>query len=72
MDKSIPEVRYDPSVSTDLVLVSIAALRDAFFAGMHDFLINVYSDKDKARLVNSRFEKMVHQFPLGAEDETTR
>ena len=39
MDHSIPEVRYNPSVSKSLVLVSIEALANSFFKG----IFNVFS-----------------------------
>ncbi len=63
LDKSVPEVRYDPSVSTELVLVSIPALKDAFFNGINAFLVDAIADKAKAPIVEERLETFVQIFP---------
>jgi hypothetical protein len=67
MDQSIPEVAYNPSVSKDLVLVSISALAEAFFNGVDRFLVDSFADKNKAKIVESRFEKLVHLLPFEAQ-----
>jgi hypothetical protein len=41
MDKSIPEVRYNPAVSKELVLVSVPGLAEAFFIGLDIFLVDL-------------------------------
>jgi len=64
MDKSIPEVKYDPAASKDLVLVSISALAESFFAGVDRFLIDVFSNSDKAKIAEGRLKEMVHTFPM--------
>ncbi len=63
MDKSVPEVRYNPSGPTDLVLVSIAALKEAFFTGIDNFLVDVFADKTKAEKVEERLQTFVHTLP---------
>lgn len=44
MSKSVPEVRFNPNVTSDLVLVSVPALAEAFFAGVDKFLVHVFAD----------------------------
>jgi len=63
MDKSMPEVRYNPKISAEIVLVSIPALKNAFFNGIDKFLLDVFSDKAKAKIVEERLETFVHAFP---------
>jgi hypothetical protein len=62
MDNSVPEIRFNPEVSTSLVLVSIKALAKAFFEGLDKFLIDVFSKKEKADIVEERFKKIVHLY----------
>ena len=64
IDKSVPEVRYNPLVSEDFVLVSIHALREAFFTGIDNFLISVFADKSKAPIVEERLKLFMHMFPV--------
>ena len=61
MDKSVPEVRYAPNVSRDLVLVSVPGLADAFFSGVDKFLIDLFLDKQKAPVAEQRLQKMVQR-----------
>ena len=62
MDRSNPPIRYNPSVSTDLVLVAVPALRDALFQGIDRFLIDVYKNADsiERRLAEERFQTLVY------------
>ena len=64
MDKSVPEVRYNPEVSQSLVLVSVPALAEAFFKGVDQFLIDIFSNKEKAAIAEERFKKLVHKLPV--------
>jgi hypothetical protein len=41
MDKSVPEVRYNPDVAKDFCLVSVLALAEAFFHGIDQFLVDL-------------------------------
>lgn len=65
LDQSLPEVRYNPSVAADLVLVSITALKEAFFRGLDDFLIDAFANKSKAPIIEERLRTFVHVFPVG-------
>ena len=68
MDKSVPEVRSNPAVATDLVLVSVPGLAEAFFDGVDTFLIDVFSDIKKAPIVEERLRKLVHRVPINRQD----
>jgi hypothetical protein len=63
MDKGVPEVRYNPQKSTELVMVSVPAIVDAFFSGIDKFLIDLYTEKQKARVADERFKQLFHELP---------
>lgn len=67
MDRSIPEIRDDPKIAAHFVLVSIAALADAFFAGIDQFLVDVFKDRERAKLVEGRMRRLVHCLPVGGK-----
>ena len=64
MDKGVPEIRYDPSVSKDHVFVSVPALKNAFFQGIDKFLVDAFSDRTKAETVETRLKNFVQAFPV--------
>jgi hypothetical protein len=64
LDRAVPEVRYAPQISTELVLVSIAGLKKAFFEGVNGFLIGAYADKKKATIVDARLQEMIQVLPF--------
>lgn len=61
-DHQVPEIRFNPSVANDLVIVSLQGLRDAFFTGIDRFLVDAYADKAKAAAVDARLEMFVMQY----------
>lgn len=63
MDESVPEVIFNPEISQELVMVSIEALADVFFKGVDQFMIDVFSDTNKAPIAEERFKKIVHTLP---------
>ena len=63
----IPEVRYNPKVSNDTVMVSIQALKDAFFAGIDRFLPELFSDESKRSIAEKRLDKLVQKMPMRSE-----
>ncbi len=67
MDKSIPEVLFNPNVSKDLVLVSVPALTDAFFSGVDKFFVDLFADKKKAPIAEQRLKKLVQATPKKKE-----
>lgn len=68
MDKSVPEVRFNPNVSNDLVLVSVPALADAFFLGVDKFLVDLFADEKKAPIAEQRLKKLVQALPFKKEN----
>ena len=64
MDKGVPEIRYDSSVSKDHVFVSVPALKNAFFAGIDKFLVDVFSNKTRAETVEARLKNFVPRLYL--------
>jgi len=64
MSEAYPPVQYKPSVSKELVMVSVPALRDAVFKGINNFLIQVYSNPSKAKLADQRIRNFVHRIPF--------
>ena len=65
MDQSVPEVRYAPHVSRELVLVSLPALAEAFLGGLDRFLVDLFSDTKRAPVAERRFKRLVHTIPYG-------
>lgn len=63
MDKSVPELRYNPKVSKNLVMVSITGLAEAFFKGVDRFIIDVFGDPTRAPFARKRLRKLVHAWP---------
>jgi hypothetical protein len=63
MDKSVPEVRYNPAVAKDLVLVSVTALADAFYSGIDQFLVDLFADKKKAETAEKRLTWFIQKHP---------
>ena len=63
MDKGVPEVRYNPQKSRELVMVSVPAIADAFLSGVDKFLIDLYSDKQRARVADERFKQLFQELP---------
>ena len=59
MNESVPIVRYRPDVDKDLVLISVPALRDAFFQGIDDFIAEVLENQRKEKLFEERMNNSV-------------
>jgi hypothetical protein len=66
-DHMVPEVLFNPEVSTDTVMVSIQALKDAFFAGIDKFLPELFVDESKLSTVEERLDKLVQKIPMKSE-----
>lgn len=64
VDEMDPPVRFEPSVTYELVVVSTRAMVGAFFAGVDRSLIAVFSDPERARAANERFANMFHQWQM--------
>jgi hypothetical protein len=66
MDKSVPEVRYEPNVSRDLVLLSVPALAEVFFSGVDKFLVDLFLDKNRAPIAEERLKSLVQSVPFNS------
>lgn len=64
MDKAVPEIMYNQEVSKELVLVSVPALAEAFSRGIDKFLVEAFSDKARAPVVEERMRKLVQCLPV--------
>ena len=69
MDKAIPEVAYNPAIDKSIVMVSVQALRDAFFGGVDSFLVDSFADPQKAPLLEERLRKLLHELPFSGNAE---
>jgi hypothetical protein len=65
MDHGVPEVRYNPAVADDMVMVSILALAESFYRGVDRFLVDLFADQSRELVVKSRLDKLVVCFPVG-------
>jgi hypothetical protein len=63
MDESVPEVRYAPSIDSTVVLVSVKALKDAFFRSVDAFLVDAFADKSRLATLEERLGWLTCQFP---------
>jgi hypothetical protein len=64
MDHAVPEVVYNASVDATLVLVSIKALRDSFFAGIDRFFVEAFADAAREAIVEKRLRELLHELPF--------
>jgi len=64
VDELEPEVLFNPAESEPLVLVSIKALARSFNEGVNQFLIDIFSRPEKAKVVEERFPMLVHSLSI--------
>jgi len=63
VDQHTPEVSYDATVASDVVLVSVHGLYKAFVDGVQQFLKDLHSDAAREPLALERLDKMFHDMP---------
>ena len=65
MDEAVAPIIFRPDIAPTHVMVSILAFKDALFAGMDRFLIDLYRDPNskEAKLADKRFQSFVHKMP---------
>jgi len=49
-DKMEPPVRFNPTITKDVVIVSVHALAEAFFQGSDRFVVDVFKDPKRAEV----------------------
>jgi hypothetical protein len=58
------DVKYNPSVDKQLVLVSIQALRDVLFEGIDRYLVDLFEDPARRPAAEKRVRWLVATFPV--------
>ena len=61
-DKMVPEVGLGPAVAKDVVIVSVTGLAEAFSQGLDQFLVDVFSNSNRALLAEQRMKNFIHYF----------
>ena len=57
------ETEYNPKESDKIVKISVKALTEAFFKGVDRFFDYLFSDNEKALLVEKRLDELMLKFP---------
>jgi hypothetical protein len=64
MSESIPEIRFNPTVNNNFVLVSVPALAESFYKGIDEFLVNLFTNKEKSKVAEDRLKWFVQELPV--------
>jgi hypothetical protein len=64
MSESVPEIRFNPGVNKNFVLVSVPALAESFYKGIDEFLVNLFTNKEKVRVAEDRLKWFVQELPV--------
>ena len=64
MSEAVPEIRFNPEVDNNLVLVSVPALAESFYKGIDQFLVNLFSNREKAKVAEDRLKWFVQELPV--------
>lgn len=70
-DHCVPEIRFNPSIDSTLVGISLRGLKNAVFEGINRFLIEVFSNPARAAVVSKRLEEMVGSFKFTSGADPT-
>jgi len=54
---------WNPKVNSNVVLIRLETLRDAFFTAIDKFLIQAYADKQKQPILEARLRKLLTTIP---------
>ena len=60
-----PPVRYDESITDELVMVEIGTLAEAFFRGIDIFLVDLHADGLPHDVIDARAQKLLNEIPYG-------
>lgn len=55
---------WNPKVASNMVLVKIETLKDAFFTAIDRFLVKSYADKQKQPILEIRLKKLINTYAL--------
>ncbi len=64
MSEAVPEIRFNPAVNDKLVMVSIPALAESFYKGIDQFLVNLFTNKEKAKVAEERLKWFIQELPF--------
>jgi len=59
-----PAVKYDPQVDPNLLIVDCVALAEAFFQGLDKFMVDLFADSERQKLIESRLQKLFITIPI--------
>ena len=57
-----PSVLYNPKSSTNLVLIDIPAMKDAFKNGVNRFVVDVFNDNSLKGVIDARLAQLLSQY----------
>ena len=63
-DKMHPPVRFDPKIHKQLVMVSVPDLAEAFFSGVRECLIDLFSDLATNQIARQRLDDLVKSIDI--------
>ena len=64
MNHGDPDVKFDPTIDPKFVLLSIESLSQSFFAGIDDFLIQLFSNENLKVDAERRLQWLMCEFPV--------
>ena len=64
MSEAVPEIRFNPTVDKNLVIVSVPAFAESFYKGIDEFLVNLFTNKEKAKVAEDRLKWFVQELPV--------
>jgi hypothetical protein len=64
LSETVPEIRYNPDVDKNLVLVSVSALAESFYKAIDTFLVDLFSNTDKAKVAEDRLKWFIQEMPV--------
>ncbi len=64
MSEAVPEIRFNPKVNNNFVLVSVPALAESFYKAIDEYLVNLFTNKEKAKVAEDRLKWFVQELPV--------
>lgn len=64
MSEAVPEIRFNPKVNNNFVLVSVPALAESFYKAIDEYLVNLFTNTEKAKVAEDRLKWFVQELPV--------
>ena len=64
MSETVPEIRYNPNVDENLILVSVPALAESFYRAIDKFLVDLFSNTKKAKFAEDLLKSLIKEIPV--------